>query len=713
MPTGIPLSGSILVGTQKPTDARFGPYASTALALSDLTPVYRYKGLTVGIETNGVITEYWFKNGVADSDFVVKSLDPNSDIETSGIDTTTGSPVLTTADRVLYNNNSETVATFATNFDLRKPLEFGGTSASTNAATSRTNLGAAAANHGHDNFEAATQSANGTAGFVPAPLAGDNTKFLKGDGTWSGTSSLADLGGVAKTGDTMTGKLILAESETAAPLNFQTPAGSGPTSPQTGDVWMSDNRIRYRDSTGNKIVAATGLSNSFTEPQVIAVNSTGTAALRINQLGPYYALLVEDEDYPDQTAFVVDANGRVGIGTSPDATAALKVDEGGIKFGDGTVQSFGMPDEQSASPRRIRLTVAGSSHAVFGSAVDLEFVGFYGGRPNYKSASVDVFWDGAWQVTGPNGSPLYYALESPATNGQNPIALPTSGWGDQQTGQTFEGSVGFSPLADHEITDISGLQTALDGKAAAGEFAGGFVEKARILWDGASGHTGLEVSDDMVVLGGTLWDLGQPSPGQTRNEDLALNFRAAIDAASNSHKSTHATGGSDAIAPADIGAQSIFESEGFTLSANVTLTSSRAKTWTVGMFVSSTFDITLPTSGIQVGDILVIKAGTTFNGTAVIKRSATQVTTMGTLLAGRSFRFIATSTADTGWVADGTYTHTHAIADTTGLQTALDGKISKNTADATPVNAIRAVTQQEYTDLAGNRDPNTIYFIKQ
>lgn len=142
MPTGIQVSGSILVGTQKPTDARYGPYASTSAALSDLTPVYRYKGLTVGIETGGVITEYWFNDGIQDTDFVVKSLDPNADIATSGIDTTTGSPVLTTADRVLYNNNSETVATFATNFDLRKPLEFGGTSGAANAATSRTNLGA-------------------------------------------------------------------------------------------------------------------------------------------------------------------------------------------------------------------------------------------------------------------------------------------------------------------------------------------------------------------------------------------------------------------------------------------------------------------------------------------------------------------------------------------------------------------------------------------
>lgn len=73
MPSGIPLSTSVLVGTQKPTDARYGPYASTALALADLTSVYRYKGLTVGIETGGVITEYWFNDGIADTDFVPKS----------------------------------------------------------------------------------------------------------------------------------------------------------------------------------------------------------------------------------------------------------------------------------------------------------------------------------------------------------------------------------------------------------------------------------------------------------------------------------------------------------------------------------------------------------------------------------------------------------------------------------------------------------------
>lgn len=43
------------------------------------------------------------------------------------------------------------------------------------------------------------------------------------------------------------------------------------------------------------------------------------------------------------------------------------------------------------------------------------------------------------------------------------------------------------------------------------------------------------------------------------------------------------------------------------------------------------------------------------------------------------------------------------------------GGIAQNAEDDTPVNAIRAITQQEYDDLADGEalDPNTIYFIKQ
>ena len=55
-------------------------------------------------------------------------------------------------------------------------------------------------------------------------------------------------------------------------------------------------------------------TNTFTASQVISVTDNTNAALRVTQLGTGDALRVEDEANPDATPFVVDANGRVGIG---------------------------------------------------------------------------------------------------------------------------------------------------------------------------------------------------------------------------------------------------------------------------------------------------------------------------------------------------------------------------------------------------------------
>lgn len=40
-----------------------------------------------------------------------------------------------------------------------------------------------------DTMEGATTSAAGTRGLVPAPAAGDNLNFLRGDGTWATVST--------------------------------------------------------------------------------------------------------------------------------------------------------------------------------------------------------------------------------------------------------------------------------------------------------------------------------------------------------------------------------------------------------------------------------------------------------------------------------------------------------------------------------------------
>ena len=45
-------------------------------------------------------------------------------------------------------------------------------------------VGAAAANHTHSAMTGASTSSAGVAGFVPAPSAGANTRFLRSDGTW-------------------------------------------------------------------------------------------------------------------------------------------------------------------------------------------------------------------------------------------------------------------------------------------------------------------------------------------------------------------------------------------------------------------------------------------------------------------------------------------------------------------------------------------------
>lgn len=183
-------------------------------------------------------------------------------------------------------------------------------------------------------------------------------------GATGATGPTADLSGyVLKSGDTMTGKLVAAADGTSSKLNIGnailTPS---PSSVSDGDIWVTNqNKLAWR-SNGTTINAA-GLNqtNTFSQPQtigstsnassVLTVNNTGTreaaifnaqgtsSAVRITQTGTGEAFRVEDSANPDATAFVINADGRVGVGVSPDATVSLSVDTTGIKFGDGTIQT--------------------------------------------------------------------------------------------------------------------------------------------------------------------------------------------------------------------------------------------------------------------------------------------------------------------------------------------------------------------------------------
>jgi hypothetical protein len=131
-------------------------------------------------------------------------------------------------------------------------------------------------------------------------------------------------------GATFTGKIILTPGSTIAPLNIGT--GYTPASTTAGDVWMGTNTISYKDGANLvRTLSVNGLTNAFSAPQIIDTTAT-TAALRVTQKGTGNAIEVEDSTSPDATRFVVDQFGKVGVGTAPDATAAIKLDGNGISF---------------------------------------------------------------------------------------------------------------------------------------------------------------------------------------------------------------------------------------------------------------------------------------------------------------------------------------------------------------------------------------------
>jgi hypothetical protein len=137
--------------------------------------------------------------------------------------------------------------------------------------------------------------------------------------------------GLPQTGGTLSGKLTL-PPPTAGEASLNLGVGIAPTTSVAGDIWIGTN-INYKDSSGTqKAVANTNTANTFNGAQTISCSTTLNAALRVTQLGTGNAIEVEDSTSPDATRFVVDQFGKVGVGTPPDATAAIKIDGNGMSF---------------------------------------------------------------------------------------------------------------------------------------------------------------------------------------------------------------------------------------------------------------------------------------------------------------------------------------------------------------------------------------------
>ena len=71
----ISLNDNILTNAPKPSDSRYGNFASVPEALASVGSGIRYQGLTLGILSGGSVEDYWFKDGIADVNLVIKTPD--------------------------------------------------------------------------------------------------------------------------------------------------------------------------------------------------------------------------------------------------------------------------------------------------------------------------------------------------------------------------------------------------------------------------------------------------------------------------------------------------------------------------------------------------------------------------------------------------------------------------------------------------------------
>jgi hypothetical protein len=263
---------------------------------------------------------------------------------------------------------------------------------------------------------------------------------------------------VQKSGDTMTGKLVVAADATSSKLNIGgSLAAPAPTTSVDGDVWITNqNKLAFRASSNIINVAGLNQSNTFSQPQTIGVTSNATAvftasntgsreaavfnaqgtspAVRITQTGTGEAFRVEDSANPDNTAFVVNADGRLGIGVAPDAAAALSVDAGGIKFGDGTIQTTA--------------TLTGPTGATGAGATGATGLTGEQGATGLKGEQ------GATGLTGPTG--LGFTVFATGTSLDNLITIPDAEVGPMTAGQ-FVILTGGQMYVNMGIEGASGL----------------------------------------------------------------------------------------------------------------------------------------------------------------------------------------------------------------------------------------------------------------
>ena len=159
--------------------------------------------------------------------------------------------------------------------------------------------------------------------------------------TWTPSNKVEIVGSVLTTA----GKATFTPTNTLSPsLNLgATACASSPTNATNGDIWITNvasPKLAYKTGGVNYYPAVANQFNTFTGGMAITgttasnpqlqITQSGTApALQVTSVGMGNALVVEDSSSTDGDAFIINANGNVGVGVASGWTPVGKLDVNG------------------------------------------------------------------------------------------------------------------------------------------------------------------------------------------------------------------------------------------------------------------------------------------------------------------------------------------------------------------------------------------------
>ena len=386
-----------------------------------------------------------------------------------------------------------------------------------------------------------------------------------------------------------------------------------------------------------------------------------------------------------------DASGgqRLSIGT---AGQILKVNSGGTAPEWGAAPASGVT---SVNGQTGAVTVAAVSHshqpsAIYCDAADVADTTLSSGEPNgiyfrdgsdngkaiYKSSQgYAIWWDDGeeeWVLGNLSQSQKYYIGTG---NTEYPWQATSWALGPQGSGDTpVVDQALLSNFQRNAAQDSVSTRTPKTGNASSTEVVLGSDTRltnsrtpashthGNLTNAGAVGTTAnlpLRTGTNGVVEAGSF---GTAAGSFCEGNDARLSD-ARTPSSTLAHKTSHSIGGTDALAPSDIGAQSIFvtESLSLTTSAEVTLTAARAKILSIVNFSGSDVDVVLPQTGNQVGDTFVFRWGT--GGNQVLVRPTSGGSPVTSVTSGQQVRVIR---AASSWDVVNVDTHFHNANQITG-----------------------------------------------